>query len=297
MKQHDTVGDAFERERARMKGVAYRVLGSATEAEDAVQEAWLRFQSSDVGQIENIGGWLTTVVSRIALDALRSRKVRREHVLQHEIARTDVDQDTTANPEQEALLAEAVGIGLMVVLDRLEPAERLAFVLHDMFGVAFDDIAPILGRSVVAARQLASRARRRLHGVSHEEVPRSTEQRRLVEAFYSAARGGDYDALLRLLDPDVVLRVDGAASGSNEAHVARGAKIVAKRAQFGAGRQSSAELMLIDDEIGIAVAPFGHLRLVMSCRIVGDRITEIDVVADPRRLAEMQIALIRGQAS
>ncbi|HEY2792865.1 MAG TPA: sigma-70 family RNA polymerase sigma factor, partial [Micromonosporaceae bacterium] len=226
MDTQDRLADEFEAHRAHLRAVAYRMLGSATEAEDAVQEAWLRLSRADADSVDNLGGWLTTVVARICLDMLRSRKSRREEPLESSPVR-----HSTADPEQEAVLSDSVGLALLIVLDTLAPAERLAFVLHDMFDVPFDEIAPIVDRSEAAARQLASRARRRVQGADPDAPPdqeRDAERRRaVVEAFLAAARGGDFEALLTVLDPDVVVRADRIAAAAGADPETRGALAVA----------------------------------------------------------------------
>jgi RNA polymerase sigma factor (sigma-70 family) len=288
----DIIIEGFDRERERLRAVAFRLLGTTAEADDAVQEAWLRLNSTDAAGIVNLQGWLTTVVSRIALDMLRARKSRREDELTIDNAEPAVGLRSRSDPEQEALLAEAVGIGLMVILDRLEPPERIAFVLHDIFGVNFGDIAPIVDRSPVAARQLASRARRRIRGGSAQGAPSIDEQRRVVSAFFAASRQGDFEALLELLDPDATLKVDFEGSPGAPS-VTEGASIIAKRAQLGAAAQGRwSELMLVDGAAGIVVAPFGQIRLIMQFKLIGSRIRQIDIVTEQRRLAGLQIGLI-----
>ena len=224
MDEHDWLAERFEENRTHLRAVAYRMLGSLSEADDAVQESWLRLSRSDTSGVENLGGWLTTVVARVCLDMLRSRKSRREEPLDVHVPEPIVSREAGTDPEHEALLADSVGLALLVVLETLAPAERLAFVLHDMFAVPFDEIAPIVGRSPAAARQLASRARRRVQGCGRA-LPDAdlTRQREVVDAFLAAARGGDFDALLAVLDPDVVLRADRAAvpAGARERSAAR----------------------------------------------------------------------------
>jgi RNA polymerase sigma factor (sigma-70 family) len=281
----------FEAERERLRGIAYRMLGSASEADDALQEAWMRLQSNERDRIENIGGWLTTVVSRIALDMLRTRQHRREQVLDASAVDKHVDLQLGGNPERELLLAESIGIGLLVVLERLQPAERLAFVLHDLFGVSFDDIASIVGRSPAASRQLASRARRRVQGVDDNEAVRSNQQHRIVSAFFAASRKGDFTGLLKLLDPDIELTVDGALLGQATPLLVRGAENVAKRAKLGAAQALASTIMLVDGEAGIVVAPAGRLRLVMIFELSGDRISKIEIVADQGRLRNLKLSL------
>lgn len=282
----------FEAERGRLRAVAFRMLGSAAEADDAVQEAWLRLHSAEAAEIGNLRAWLTTVVSRIALDMLRTRKARGEEELAPQVIEPVADRSRCADPEQEALLAEAVGIGMLIVLDQLEPPERLAFVLHDFFGVGFDDIAPIVGRSTVAARQLASRARRRVRGFKDDAVPNVMEQRRVVEAFFSASREGDFAALLKLLDPNATMRID-AESGSGLSAITTGAAAIAKRAQLGASARGKwSDLMLVDGSVSIVVAPLGHIHLVMRFEVADELIRQIEIVTDRHRLNRFQIALL-----
>lgn len=290
----DQLTKRFDAERDLLRAVAFRMLGSSSEAEDAIQEAWLRLRSVDSTEIGSLRGWLTTVVSRVALDMLRARKARREERLVAEVFEPILNREQRANPEQEALMAEAVGIGLMAVLDRLEPAERLAFVLHDIFGVSFADIAPIVGRSTVAARQLASRARRRLRGGDVAGNANIERQRRVVGAFFAASRDGDFAALLKVLNPDATLHVD-LVTTSGDPAVTAGAAAIAKRALLGAAaRGRSSELMLIDGGIGIVVAPFGQVRLVMMFRLVDERISRIDVMTDPKRIAALRLTLLHN---
>lgn len=281
----------FEAERDRLRGVAYRMLGSASEADDALQETWVRLQSNRADGIDNVGGWLTTVVSRIALDMLRARKRRREDAFDTAAAEEHADIGSGADPEREALLAEAIGIGLLVVLDRLQPKERLAFVLHDLFGIAFDDIALIIDKTPVAARQLASRARRQVQGIDKANSVRATHQHRIVSAFFAASRKGDFTALLKLLDPNVELVIDPTLHGREKRVVLRGAEIVAKQARVGAERAQAARVMLIDGKAGIAIAPFGRLLMVMTFCLQGHRITQIEIIGDHRRLDSMEVAL------
>jgi RNA polymerase sigma-70 factor (ECF subfamily) len=267
------------------------MLGSASEADDAVQEAWLRLSRADAGEIANLGGWLTTVVARVCLNLLQSRRSRREEPLEAHLPEETATGQDGPDPEQQALLADSVGLALLVVLDTLAPAERLAFVLHDMFDVPFEEIAPIVGRSPAAARQLASRARRRVRGA--EAVPDAdlARQRAVVDAFLAAARGGDFQALLAVLDPDVVLRSDQAAvqvGASGELH---GAAAVADTF---AGRARAARPALIDGAAGLVWAPGGVPRVVFGFTIADGRIVAIDVVADPERLSRLQVALLDG---
>ena len=291
MDQDDWLAERFETHRTRLRAVAYRMLGSATEADDAVQEAWLRLSRADAGEIENLGGWLTTVVARVCLNLLQSRKSRREEPLEAHLPEETATGQDGPDPEQQALLADSVGLALLVVLDTLAPAERLAFVLHDMFDVPFEEIAPIVGRSPAAARQLASRARRRVRGAEAAPDADLARQRALVDAFLAAARGGDFQALLAMLDPDVVLRSDQAAvqvGASGELH---GAAVVADTF---AGRARAARPALIDGAAGLVWAPGGVPRVVFGFTITDGRIVAIDVVADPERLSRLQVALLDG---
>src|SRR5262245_13110251 len=274
----ERLAERFEVERSHLRAVAYRMLGTLDEAEDAVQEAWLRLNRSDASSLENLRGWLTVVVARVCLDMLRTRKARREAPADADISEQFVSQDTGANPESEASLAESVGLALLVVLDMLSPAERLAYVLHDMFAVSFDEIAPIVGRSPTAARQLASRARRRVQGSDMTNEADLTRQREVVEAFLAAARGGDFEALLAVLDPQVVVRTDRAAVPLGAALEVHGAAAVAKRALTGSRGARFAQPALVNGAVGVIVAPRGQLLLVIAFKIAGERIIEIDVI-------------------
>jgi RNA polymerase sigma factor (sigma-70 family) len=276
----------FEEHRSRLRAVAYRMLGSSSEADDAVQEAWLRLRRSDPGQVENLGGWLTTVVGRVCLDMLRARTARREEPLETHAPAAPADD---IDPEYEALLADSVGLAMLVVLDALTPAERVAFVLHDMFGVPFDEIAPIVGRSSNTAAQLASRARRRVQGIESAPEADRTRQREIVSAFLAASRGGDFDALLAMLDPDVVLRADLAAAQSGAPSDVHGAAAVAGTFS---GRARAAVFALIDGVAGMVWAPGGQPRVVFAFKITGERITEIEMLADPARLGELELTLL-----
>ncbi len=278
MHEHGWLAEQFETHRSHLRGVAYRMLGSVSEADDAVQQSWLRLSRADTSRVENLGGWLTTVVARVCLDMLRSRESRREEPLPDSI----VSRDGTGNPEDEALLADSVGLALIVVLDMLPPAERLAFVLHDMFAVPFDEIAPIVGRSPTAARQLASRARRRVQGAAAVRDRNLTSQREVVDAFLAAARGGDFDALLAVLDPDVVLR-----TAPTDIH---GAAAVANRAVKGGAR--AAQPALVNGAVGVVVAPRGRLLMVLRFTIRRGKIVEIDAIAEPERLRQLNLAVL-----
>jgi RNA polymerase sigma-70 factor (ECF subfamily) len=290
MDEHDWLADRFETHRTHLRAVAYRMLGSPSEADDAVQEAWLRLSRSGAGDVANLGGWLTTVVSRVCLDMLRSRTARREEPLDPPVHETTPSHPDGIDPEQEALLADSVGPALLVVLETLAPAERLAFVLHDMFAVPFDEIAPIVGRSPAAARQLASRARRRVQGASADPSADRARQRTVVDAFLAASRGGDFDALLALLDPDVVLRADQAAVRSGAiAEEVRGAAAVAETF---AGRARAAQPALVDGVVGLAWAPGGHPKAVFDLTIADGRIVAIDLILDADHVAGLDLVLL-----
>jgi len=280
----------FERDRSRLRAVAYRMLGSATEADDAVQEAWLRLDRVDAGGIDNISAWLTTVVGRVCLDMLRSRASRREDPWDagglEPVAAT---ASGAADPEQEALLADSVGVAMLVVLETLTPVERLAFVLHDMFAVPFDEIAPIVGRSPAAARQLASRARRRIQADPSTPDGDTARQQRVVDAFLAASRSGDFDTLLTMLDPDVVMRVDAAAQRFGSPAEMRGSASVAR---FFFGRASGGTPALIDGAPGFAVVRDGRIFIAVGMVIVGGRIRAIDAVADPDALGEIEVTVL-----
>src|SRR3989475_12828581 len=256
--ERDLLAEEFERHRGRLRAVAYRMLGSMSEAEDAVQEAWLRLDRTDSDAVANLGGWLTTVVARASLDMLRARRARREDYLGSRLPEPVVQVETGDDPEHEALLADSVGLALLVVLDTLTPAERLAFVLHDMFAVPFEEIAPIVGRSPAAARQLASRARRRVQGAATVPEANLTPQREVVDAFLAASRGGDFDALLAVLDPDVVLRADPAAVRAGASREVGGAAAVADTFK---GRARAAQPALVNRAVGLVWAPGGRPRV------------------------------------
>ncbi|MGV9317824.1 sigma-70 family RNA polymerase sigma factor [Streptomyces sp. NPDC003660] len=279
--------EMFEGHRARLRAVAYRMLGSASEADDAVQETWLRADRAGADGVENIAGWLTTIVGRVCLNLLRTRERRHEDPLESRPA----DPVTGAVPEDEAVLADSVGVALLVVLDRLSPAERLAFVLHDLFAVPFDEVAPLLERSPAAVRQLASRARRRVRGDGPPPEGDPVRRRRAVEAFLAATRGGDFDALVGLLHPDVVLRADRFVVPTPEPITARGSGTVARGAMAATGRALFTGLALLDGSVGLVMAPHGRLTLVLAFTFAADgRITGIEVVADAERLAVLEIA-------
>ncbi|NLS15318.1 sigma-70 family RNA polymerase sigma factor [Rhizobium sp. P40RR-XXII] len=284
--------EKFEANRPHLRAVAYRMLGSRTEAEDAVQETWLRLVRSDTSDVENLSGWLTTVTARICLDLLRARKSRREEPLTVQIPEPMVTHEAGngTDPEQDALLADSVGLALLVVLEKLNPAERLAFVLHDMFDVSFDDIAPIVGRTTVATRQLASRARRRVQDTPSATEADLTRQRHVVEAFFTASRHGDMQALLAVLDPDAVFRPDAVAARMGSVSEIRGRADVAKTFH---GRAQAARLAVINGAVGAIVVIGGQLRIALLCAVnEGGMITNINVVADPQGLRELEIVLV-----
>jgi RNA polymerase sigma-70 factor (ECF subfamily) len=281
----DLLTEEFERHRAHLRAVAYRMLGSLSEADDAVQEAWLRLNRSDTADVANLGGWLTTVVSRIALDALRARRARREDYVGSWLPEPVVDAPDGGDPQHQALLADSVGLALLVVLDTLSPAERLAFVLHDMFGVPFEDIAPIVDRSPAAARQLASRARRRVRGATPSPDSDLGRQRKVVDAFLAAARSGDFEALLEVLDPDVIFRVDTGGSGPAARPPLVGAKAVAQQILArGAPFAPLARPAIVNGAAGALVMRGGRPFAVVGFTVSGGRIVEIDIVADPAKL-------------
>jgi RNA polymerase sigma-70 factor, ECF subfamily len=288
MEELEWLAERFEAERRHLRAVAYRMLGSVTEADDAVQEAWFRLNRSDTSGIENLGGWLTTVVARVCLSMLRARKGRQEEALGPYFPEPIVSHDDELDPEQEALLADSVGLALLVVLEKLTPAERLAFVLHDMFAVPFDEIAPIVGRSPDAARQLASRARHRVRGAPVPDADLS-QQREVVAAFLAASREGDFEALLAVLDPDVVLRADRAvpAGAPTEYH---GARVVAERALLFRELAPWAHPVLVNGAVGGVVAPHGQPFSILAFTVTSGKIAEIDVVADPERIRQLDLA-------
>jgi RNA polymerase sigma factor (sigma-70 family) len=282
------LAELFEAERPRLAAVAYRMLGSQSEGHDAVQEAWLRLTGTDVGRIENLSGWLTTVVARICLDMLRARTSRREEPLDQCLPEPLISRDG-ADPEQEALLADAVGLAMLVVLDTLAPAERLTLVLHDIFQVPFGEIAPMIGRTPTAARKLASRARRRVRAVPVPEADLG-RQRALVDAFLAAARNGDLDALVATLDPDIVLHAE--VSGVIKRF--RGASVVARQAMAFSARSEFARPALVNGAAGLVVADRGQPIAVMAFTVVEGMIAELDIFADPRRLSRLDPAIFAG---
>ena len=293
MENRDWLANQFEQNRGHLRAVAYRMLGSASEADDAVQEAWLRLNRSNASTIENLGGWLTTVVSRVCLDMLRSRTAKREEALDTSPTAAIAASESQNDPEREAILADSVGFALLIVLDRLDPAERLAFVLHDMFAIPFEEIASILGRSPEAARQLASRARRRVQGAPAVPTTSLTEQRRVADAFLAAIRAGDIEGLIAVLDPDVVVRIDGAAARPGAPREIHGARNWAKGAiAFSQQLSGDIQPMLVNGEVGLVWAPGGHLRRVLRFSIANGRIATVDVIAEPTRLNELEVAVL-----
>jgi len=288
--ERDVLAEEFEANRPHLRAVAYRMLGSLSQAEDAVQEGWLRLNRSDTSGVDNLGGWLTTVVARVCLDMLRSRRSRREEPLDANVPEPVASRSHGGDPEHEALMADSVGLALLVVLETLEPAERLAFVLHDMFAVPFEDIAPLVGRSSAAARQLASRARRRVQGKPAIPEADLERQRKVVDAYLAAARGGDFEALLAVLDPDVVVRSDRRPIGPGGATEIRGAAAVTELAMK--GRARAARAALVNGAVGIVVAPGGRLLMVLDLEIVDGKIIAIDAIADPDHVRQLDLALL-----
>jgi RNA polymerase sigma factor (sigma-70 family) len=284
--------ERFEEHRTRLRAVAYRMLGSVSEADDAVQDAWLRLQRADTSSVENLGGWLTTVVARVCLNMLRLRERRREEPLDVHVPDPIISSESGVDPEYEALLADSVGLALLVVLESLTPAERLAFVLHDMFAVPFEEIAPMIERSPAAARQLASRARRRVQGQAPAPDPDLTRQRDVVDAFFAASRAGDFDALVAVLAPDVVLRSDGGLARPRQTLVINGATAVAGQALASARLSPFVRPALINGAAGVVVAAHGRPLFVMAFTVADKKIVAIDVLADPDRLHELDLAVL-----
>jgi RNA polymerase sigma-70 factor (ECF subfamily) len=286
MDEQDVLAERFEAHRGRLRAVAYRMLGSPAEADDAVQEAWLRLSRTDPGGIDDLESWLRTVVSRLCLDMLRTRRSRREEPLKEHAP-------ATTGPEEEAELIDSVGRAMLVVLDRLTPPERVAFVLHDLFAVPFDQIADVLDRTTVATKKLASRARHRVRGVTTAPAAERAH-RQVVEAFLAATRSGDLDALLAVLAPDVVRRADHAALTPGRATVVRGADAVAREMLAFGRRSSEAEPALVDGTVGIVVAPYGRLLLVLAITVEDDRVAGYEMIADPVRLRRLDLAVLDG---
>jgi RNA polymerase sigma factor (sigma-70 family) len=298
MDENQWLADRFEEHRPRLRAVAYRMLGSLAEADDAVQDAWLRLSGGAADEVENLGGWLTTVVARVCLNMLRSRNLRREEPLGVHVPDPVIGAEGGLRPEEQALLADSVGLALQVVLDTLNPDERLAFVLHDMFDLPFEEIAPMVGRNPAAARQLASRARRRVKGA---EIPADVDlarQRAVVGAFFAAARGGDFAALVAVLDPDVVLRIDAGAAHAEASMVVRGADAVARQALAGlatALRAFDLQPALVNGAAGMIMSRHGRPLTVMGFIVADGKIAEIDAVADPKRLQRITAAAGHGE--
>jgi RNA polymerase sigma factor (sigma-70 family) len=289
MDEREWLAERFEAHRAHLRAVAYRMLGSVSEADDAVQESWLRLSRADTSEVENLGGWLTTVTARVCLDMLRARESRREEPLGVHVPEPIVSSAAGVDPEHEALLADSVGLALLVVLETLAPPERLAFVLHDMFGVPFDSIAPIVDRSPAAARQLASRARRRVRGAAPTPDADLTRQREVVDAFLAAARGGDFEALLEVLDPEVVLRADRGTAASREV---RGAREVATQARTFARLAGLARPALVNGAAGFVVASGDRPVAVAGFTVADGKVVEIDLLVDPARLRQLDLTVL-----
>jgi RNA polymerase sigma factor (sigma-70 family) len=288
----DWLAESFEEHRSHLRAVAYRMLGSLSEADDAVQDTWLRVSRADTSDVENLRAWLTTVVARISLNMLRSRKTRREGSMEQHLPDPVVSSEAGTDPEHEALVSDSVGLALLVVLDTLSPAERLAFVLHDVFGMPFDEIAPVIERSPVAARQLASRARRRVRGAPVPDRDLKA-QRAVVDAFLAASRQGDFDALLNLLDPDVVVRVDGGAGRPGLTRLIRGREAVAAGAPGFARLAASATPVLVNGVAGAVVwTPKGEPFAVGSCTVRDGRIVSMEFLADPERIRQLDLTLL-----
>ncbi|MDC7336401.1 RNA polymerase sigma factor SigJ [Streptomyces lydicus] len=292
MNDHEWLAERFEENRSHLRAVAYRMLGSLSEAEDAVQEAWLRLNRSGADEVENLGGWLTTVVGRVCLDQLRMRKARREDPLEVRVPEPVVLRADPADPEHQALLADSVGLALLVVLETLSPAERLAFVLHDMFAMPFDEIAPIVDRTPAAARQLASRARRRVQGNVPASDPDPARRREVVDAFLAASRGGDFEALLAVLDPDVLLRADAGAASGGLTKLVRGARAVAEQALTFSRFALAGRPALVNGGPGLVTTQDGQPFSVMGFTVAHGRIVEINILADPARLRRVDLTIL-----
>jgi RNA polymerase sigma factor (sigma-70 family) len=294
MNQTDSLAAQFEKNRSHLRAVAYRMLGSLSEADDAVQETWLKLSRSDAGGIDNLGGWLTTVVARVCLDMLRSRNARREDSLEEHVDAPPplAVKSRALDPEQETLLAESVGLALLVVLDTLAPAERISFVLHDLFAVSFDEIANIVGRSPAAVRQLASRARRRIQGADTASGADLAGQRKVVDAFLAALRAGDFQALVAVLDPNVVITADAVAQPVEAKREIRGAENWAKGAIAAARGARAAQPALIDGAVGLVIAPQGRLFRALRFTLAEGKIAAVEVIGDPGRLHQLQLAIL-----
>jgi RNA polymerase sigma factor (sigma-70 family) len=294
MTDQDWLAERFEANRSHLRGIAFRMLGSMTEADDAVQESWIRLSRTDTSDVDNLRAWLTTVVGRICLNMLRSRKTRGESSLETHVPDPIVSPAAGIDPEQEALLGDSIGLALFVVLDSLSPAERVAFVLHDVFAVPYDAIAPIVGRTPVAARQLASRARRRVQGAPVPDVDLA-DQWVVVDAFIAAARDGDFEGLLAVLDPEVVVRSDGGLARPGLASLVRGAQAVAEQSMlFRQVAETSTRVLVNGVPGGVVWAPDGSPFAVLALTVRGGRIVAIDVLADPDRLAQLDLTVVAG---
>ena len=292
MDEGNWLAQQFENNRGQLRAVAYRMLGSLSEADDAVQETWLRLSRSDAGTIQNLSGWLTTVVARVCLDMLRSRTSRAEESLEAQPASVTWNRPTVRDPEQETLLADSVGVALLVVLDRLNPTERLAFVLHDVFAVPFEEIAAIIDRTPEAARQLASRARRRVQAKESDASANLSEQRKVVDAFLTALRSADFEGLVAVLDPDVLVRIDEAAARPGAPREIRGARNWAQGAVAFSQMVRFAEAALVDGSVGIVSAPHGKLSRVLRFTIANGKILQADIIGEPARLRELELAVL-----
>jgi RNA polymerase sigma factor (sigma-70 family) len=291
MNTAEQLGERFEEHRSHVRAVAYRMLGSVNEAEDAVQEAWIRLSRTDAGAIDNLRGWLTTVVARVCLDMLRTRASRREDSLDTHVPDPIISPIARGGegPERDAMLADSVGLALLVVFEKLEPAERLAFVLHDVFGMAFEEIAPIVDRSVVATRQLASRARRRVRGQTPTSDADLRQQRRVVEAFLSAVQNGDFEGLVAVLDPEIVLRADGGAA-KGMSRLVRGAQAVVAQAAAFSKLGLTSQVVLVNGNVGVVSRlPDGRVLSVIGFTIAGGKVVEMDILADPDRLHRLDL--------
>ncbi|MEV0378419.1 sigma-70 family RNA polymerase sigma factor [Nonomuraea sp. NPDC050643] len=296
MDDKESLTGLFEANRGHLRAVAYRMLGSVSEADDAVQEAWIRLDRTDTGDVRNLGAWLTTVVARVCLNMLRSRETRREEPLEIRMPDPVVSLGDGADPESEALMADSVGLALLVVLQALEPTERLAFVLHDMFAVPFDEIAPIIDRTPAATRQIASRARRRVREAAVEPDPDISRQREVVEAFMAASRDGDFDALVSLLHPDVVLRTDSGPVVAKAWSELRGALTVAKEAFLFRGMAADGYPVLVNGTAGMLVVRHGRAAAIGAVTVAGGRIVALDILADPVRLADFDVTPFTGRS-
>ncbi|MFG2491754.1 RNA polymerase sigma factor SigJ [Streptomyces caniferus] len=292
MNDHEWLAERFEENRNHLRAVAYRMLGSVSEADDAVQEAWLRLSRSGTDGVANLGGWLTTIVGRVCLDQLRMRKARREDPLDFHVPEPIVSRPDSVDPEHEALLADSVGLALLVVLETLTPVERLAFVLHDMFAVPFDEIAPLVDRSPAAARQLASRARRRVQGTAPAADTDLARQREVVDAFLAASRGGDFEALLAVLDPDVILRADAGDAPEGVSKLVRGARAVVEQALTFSRFAAFARPALVNGAPGLVTAQGGRPFAVMDFTLADGKIVEINILADLARLSRLDLTIL-----